>query len=535
MPKEGFRFLVTYVLSFSLIFGSLAQISFSSPPTALTTSAVSDTNDSTISSLPELIFGKQDQAAVLLTEWATKGQADDVLVERLIRVIDVTNADAVAQLESKIAAAGKQFGGGSTAFRNSVLQTLDKRRFSKVDSAIQKVLAEFGDDIEVVIRTGSSGLRDLELKGLRQGHADYRLLFSDDDITFVGRKASEASRRLNELTRFGGLKNMNVKGFDLVSLKNVRRLDLTALDYLETEKFIGEAGLSGIKGEMLTKGAVVAQKSGQTTVMSAQPLRQFVEAKKSALLADLLDEKAVRDAVRKYGSLTMVGSCERQIVQVHGGWDKLTPAEKAKYVLRQRLALAESGALKNIAGEGQSTINSTLQKLRELKSKTSLSGEEIGWLAGLRTQNIDLAFKEIPVKLQPILDAAENTGRSLASNPAARSAMDELTTGFALMRDRIIDLPEEEILKKLRSMAGESQDLYKMLHTSYQQSKDLVQMLDQWVASGKTREAFIDMLVKVENRLARLQAVQARRARNIGKAEGKTLVDTRGHDGHPTG
>lgn len=525
MYRKSYRFAITYFLSVSLVFSSLFQIVLAGGPlnTEKRQSPIETTKTLANSFLSKINVFSQDPVGVLLEQWATKGKADDALVNQLIKSIDISKASLVVELEAKIAASGKKFAGGAPAFRDAVIKTLDRKRFQIMDKAIQEVLSELGDGLEVVVRTGSSGVRHLELKGVKSGHSGYRLLFSDDDVTFVGTKAAEASRRLNEIIRREGLQKLKVKGFDLVSLKNVRRIDLTALNYLESEKFIGEAGLSGIKEEMLVKGVVVAEKTGDVAVMTAQPLRGFVEAKKSKLLAEILDEKAVRDAVRKYGSLTMVGSCERQIVNAHGGWKNLPDAEKAKYVLRQRIALAESGALKNIAGEGQSSINATLKQLRELRGKASLSAEEVRWLAGLRNQNIDLAFKEIPVRLQPILDAAENSGRSLASNSAARSAMDELTAGFALMRERILDLPEEEILKKLRLMAGENKELYSMLYTSYQQSQDLVQMADQWIASGKTREAFIDMLQKAESRLARLQAVQARKARKLGQAEGKTL------------
>lgn len=54
------------------------------------------------------------------------------------------------------------------------------------------------------------------------------------------------------------------------------------------------------------------------------------------------------------------------------------------------------------------------------------------------------------------------------------------------------------MIASLKSMAGENKELYSVLYTSFQQSKDLVEALDQWIASGGTREAFIDMLVKSE-------------------------------------
>lgn len=40
------------------------------------------------------------------------------------------------------------------------------------------------------------------------------------------------------------------------------------------------------------------------------------------MLADLMDDSAVRATVQKFGAPTVVGSCERQIVQTHAGWEK---------------------------------------------------------------------------------------------------------------------------------------------------------------------------------------------------------------------
>jgi tetratricopeptide (TPR) repeat protein len=466
----------------------------------------------------------QDEATRILEQWARTGSADDAVLDRLMRSVSITSKEAEEQLLAKITAAGKDFAGGSGAFTQKVLESLDRRRFAKVDGALREVMEMLGKDLEAVIRTGSSGLRHLQLNGGQSAASGYRIFFSDDDISFVGAKAAEAARIFNEILEREGLQSLKVKGFDLIRLKNVRGIDLVALDIMDPEKFLGEAGMAGIKSEMLTKGAVVAQRSGEGLAMTAQPLRNFVEAKKSRMLAEIMDENAVKAAVDRFGALTVVGSCERQIVSAHGGWEKLPDPEKVKYVLRQRLALTESGAMKNLAEEGVSASKATLDKLRELKGKATLTGEEMTWISNLRNQNLDLAFKEIPYKMTPIIEAAEKNGISLARSPQARRAMNELTTGFALLRDRIIDIPEDQIIAKLKSMAGDNKELYSMLYTSFQQSKDLVQAVDQWIAAGGTREAFLDMLIKAENRLARLQQIAARKAKKAGMAEEKTLT-----------
>jgi len=474
------------------------------------------------------LLPQQDEAERLLAQWAKDGSADEAAVDRLMRELNIMSKDAEADLIAKLRAAGTKYPGGPSAFELAVRETLDKRRYAQVDNAIQEVLNAHGKDLEAVIRTGSSGKRYLQIRGSGDGGTGYRMFFSDDDISFVGSKAEEAARMLNGILDNQGLTKLKVKGMDLGSLKNIRGIDLTAIELLEPDKFLGESGIASIKGEMLDKGAVVAARSGESMSMTATSLRQFVESKKSKMLADLMDDSAVRATVQKFGALTVVGSCERQIVQTHAGWANLPDSEKVKYVLRQRFALSESGAMRNVAGEAASVTASDIAKLNklrsELKQRLNLTSEELSWLNTLRTQNIDLAFKEIPQKLAPVIAVAETSGRSLASNPEVRRMMNELTTGFALMRDGVIDIPNEDMIARLKSMAGENKELYSVLYTSFKDSKDLVEALDQWIASGGTREAFIDMLAKAENRLERLQKIIARRAKKANTPEAKTLT-----------
>jgi hypothetical protein len=363
----------------------------------------------------------------------------------------------------------------------------------------------------------------MQLNGESNAASGYRLLFSDDDISFVGKNAISASEMLNGILEKDGLSKLKVKGFDLLHLRDVRSIDLIALNIMDPEKFLGEAGLGSIKGEMLEKGAVVAQKSGQGMQFTAQTLKTFVDSKQSLMLAELLDEKAIKEAVKKYGSLTMVASCERQITDAHGGWKSLTDPEKAKYVLRQRLALAESGALAKVGGMSSSGIQTELTKLRALKAAKELTSGEVAWLVSLRFQNAELAFAEIPLKMQPIIDAAEAQGKSLAGNPEIRKAIDELMTGWALVRSQVMPIDEAKVLAAFRRTAGESDAVYKMLYTSYQQSKDLVEVLDQWLKAGGTRETFLEMLLKLENREARLAAVEARLLKQAKTQEASAL------------
>jgi tetratricopeptide (TPR) repeat protein len=461
----------------------------------------------------------------LFENWAQNGTANTEVIDAVLKNIKINSKEAEDLLVSQIKTAGEKYTGGSTSFLGEVLDQLDKRRFQKVQSALQQVLLVHDKGLEAVIRTGSSGLRHIQLNGGPNPIGQYRALFSDDDISFVGTKAIEAADMFNNILADQGLDRLKVKGFDLLHLKNVRQIDLTALDLMDPEKFLGEAGLGSIKGEMLEKGAVIAQKTGTTVELTSTKLSAFVEAKKSQMLADLLDEGAIKEAVKKYGSMTMVASCERQAFETHS-WETLADPEKAKYILRQRLALQESGALRSIAGLDPETITAQITRLRELKSKPNMGAEDLDWLLTIRKENVILAFKEIPQKMEPIIALAELEGRSIASNPEIRKAISELTTGFALFKTGKVPVPEEQILAALKQIAGgDHTPLYDLLYTSYQQSKDLLEVVEQWTKSGGSRQAFLDMLVASESKLARLQAIRARNARKTtAVAEKETLT-----------
>ena len=466
-----------------------------------------------------------DPVEKALDRFAASRLGDTSAIDDIFKHLDITTkADEAKFLEKIRVAAEAHHLKNPRHFEQTILKSLDKKRFATVDGLLQKVYHRFGKDLDVVVRTGSSGIRYLELAGKRSDHRGYRLLFSDDDISFVGKKAVQAARYFNELLEKEGLESLKVKGFDIVHLKNVRGVDLHMLNLLEEEKFVGEASMSGIKKEMLIKGAVIAENKGGQLVPHAETLNSYVKAKVDSILAGELDAKMIREAVKKYGSLTMVGSCERQITKAHGGWKNLSDAEKVKYVLRERLALKESGALESIAGMDARGIEAQIERLKALKAKGKLTKGELRWLKRVRARNVTLAFEEIPFKLKPILAKARVSGRSLAGNREVRKALDELTVGFVLMREHVLDVPEKEILKKLQQMAGGDKGLYKMLYTSFQDGKMLIVELDAWLKAGLSREAFVKVLLEAENRFARLELIKARRAAlEKGSEEAKTL------------
>ena len=466
-----------------------------------------------------------------LSQWA-QGKDPDAAAESVFRLLDLVggrgNNASEKEIEKAfgdaIKQAGQSYAGGAQAFEHEVLGALDRKRYNAVQTAIQQVInGPNNSGIEAVIRTGSSGLRHMEIAGAGSA-TGYRPLFSDDDISFVGNKAVQAAEELNSLLRAQGLARLKVKAFDLAELRQLRSIDLTVLNLMDPEKFLGEVGMAGIGTEMVKKGAVVAQRSGTSLVMTAQPLSAFVEAKKSHMLTELLDDKAYQEAAKKFGALTMVGSAERQINGVHNGWDKLTDSDKVKYVLRQRQALFTSGALQQVGNYGQGNSLAEIEWLKKLKDGGAVAGSDLAVLSNMRQENIKLAFQEIPYKLNPILEAAERNGTPLLNDMRVRKLMDELTTGFAVMRDGHLAMSAEEVLARLKDVAGDSKDLYSVLYTAFQRGEDLVQEMHNWVALGGTRESFLIMLERLPDRMARARAAALRKTRMQGKVEEGSLA-----------
>ena len=466
-----------------------------------------------------------DPVADALSRCAQSRLQDKDAIETVFRHLDITTkADEAAFLRKVRAAAKGVKGVNPRVFESEIRAALDKKRFNTVNALLKKVYKEYGKGLDVVVRTGSSGIRYLELEGKRRGHAGYRLLFSDDDISFVGEKAVQAAKYFNQLVEKEGLEALKVKGFDIVHLKNIRGIDLHLLNLLEEEKFVGEAAMAGIKKEMLIKGAVIAENESGKLVSHAESLSSYIKDKTSSILANEFDEKLVREAVRKHGAMTMVGSCERQVTGAHGGWEKLSDPEKVKYVLRERIALEESGALGTLAKMSPDRAKQQIEYLKKLKAKGKLTKGDLRWLRKLRANNIELVFEHIPYKLNPIIAKARASGRSLAGSPEARKALDELTVGFVLMSEHILDVPEKQILAKLRQMAGGNRDLYKMLYTSFMDGKALSAALDAWLGAGLSREAFVELLLKAEGKVARLRLINERRAAlKKGVPEAKAL------------
>ncbi|MBT5305614.1 MAG: hypothetical protein HOL31_11105 [Candidatus Scalindua sp.] len=454
-----------------------------------------------------------------------KGNIPDDVLTKVFKSIDFTHAKDETLFLKALEDAGKKAGyKNPTVFADKIRGALDKKRFRAVENILDKIYAKYPNGgIKAAVRTGSSGQRHLALNKKKSTKDLYRLLFSDDDISFIGNKGIAAASEFNEALSKSGLDKLKVKGFDLGGLKKVRGIDLVALDFMETEKFLGASGLSGIKQETLKKGAIIADFDGKKLVKQAEGLGSFTTSKKNHILSEIFD---ISNGTKKYGALTMIGSTERQIM-LHGGWEKLSNSDRVKYVRRQVKALEVSGALK---GKKLGQINKILD------SKV-LDEKIFSQINDIRLKNIKLGFEEIPRKLEPILRKAESIGtKNLMTNNEIRKVMDELTTGFSLLKDnRFLLGKEEQILARLKAVAGEDKKLYSMLYTSFKQSQDMVEVTSNWIKSGKSREAFVEMLAESSKKYGSLKAVRkeannkalkllkAREARTLSKAERKAL------------
>lgn len=369
---------------------------------------------------------------------------------------------------------------------------LDDVRVQRVNELLAEVVAKH-PNMEAVIRTGSSGLRHLN----DRPESAYKYILSDDDITFVGKDAMAAKNEFNRLAGNRGLEKLKVKGFTVSDPGRFSRQDLAVLNLLEPEKFEGQAAMSGIRSEMMSKGAVVYGRSGGGALTPMKtPLADYIKElpETSSWLNSLLE-----DAAKRYGPLTMTASVERQI-QHHGGWSQLTDAEQAKYLKRARLKINE-------AGNGGATAASEIATLEEIIAKASkvppeaLSQAEKTMMKDLRTRSIKDSFQSANARLMDLVD--RHTGTNLAENPQIRAAIDELATGLATLKDleskggeisRFLNIQNEvdNLIKNAR-MSG-NPELKRLLYTARWQAEDMLEVLKQW--SGKEEE-FAAMLERL--------------------------------------
>jgi len=307
-------------------------------------------------------------------------------------------------------------------------------------------------------------------------------------------------------------------------------LDKAVLDLLDPEKFVGQAAMSGIRSETMKKGAMVLGKGpdGKLEFMRTS-LADYLKNTKS--MKSALDA-IIEDAARRYGPLTMISSVERQIVSAHKGWDNLTPSEQIKYVLRSRKKLGESmGGLSD----------GTIEILEQMSSKFSkfpppeITGDEAAFLLKYRKDNLIQGFEAANNRIMALAD--REAGTNLAANPEVRAAINELATGFAMLKEmkgkpefaNMIDV--DGVIEDLITKAQGNPELKKILYTAKNQADDMLAVLAEWSKSENQFAEMLETLPKLaspqraevlEKRIKRLEAKA--KAGSIVKGEENELL-----------
>lgn len=479
----------------------------------------------TIPAVPVRAENNQELAN-MIHKAADSWQSQDF--DRMLPLIDIEGGrqtDGFLQFLDKTIASIDNFNGvpgtqaSRDAFRKKILAELDERRFAQVDDLLREAARKY-PQLEAAVRTGSSGLRHLGTNA----EGNYRPLLSDDDITFVGEGAVEAKSWFNSQIRARGLGGLKVKGFTLNDSGKFSPLDKAVLDLLDPEKFVGQAAMSGIRSETMKKGAVVLGKGpdGQLEFMRAS-LADYLKNTKS--MKSALDA-IIEDAARRYGPLTMIASVERQIVGAHQGWGNLTPSEQIKYVLRSRKKV----------GEGLGGLSDgTIEILEQMSTKFSKfpppepTADEAAFLLRQRKDNLVQGFKAANDRIMALAD--REAGTNLAANPEVRAAVNELATGFAMLKDLgakpefagMIDA--DGMIAELIDRAQGNPELKKILYTANKQAEDMLAVLAEW---SKREDDFAKMLEKLPKmtQAQRAKTIQDRQQLLENKAKAGTIKQT---------
>jgi hypothetical protein len=469
--------------------------------------------------------------AAYISQWASQDIADSKLLNSIYRQfgpsnIKLADADSRSAFEDLLTKAAQAAQKDPATFIHEVYQGLDAYRTERANAILADVLgSEQGAGVDAVLRTGSSGVRDLEAAGVpvkAKVRGIYKVGISDDDITFVGRSGGAAAEEFNARLAAEGLSAAGVGGFDLTrpALDQDLHLIQLLIDLKDPEKFVGEAAMALLQSEMLEKGAVVAQRDAQGVLLTqAQALESYVAEKKNAFLTDLMDEAKALETVRQLGALTMIGSCERQITQVHGN------QIAAKYILRERLALQASGSLVLLQEMQPNEIQAQIQYLRDLTKKTALSADDLKYLQGLREANIRMAFQELPYKIKQMYErvGAKSWGQALETAEGQR-LRNEIMTGFALMREGLEGESSEQIWEYLKAAAGGDTDIFRFLQDAYRTEGDVSTLLRGLAAMDA--DALKTLLTKLQ---AAADAEEVKRAFTAVKAaagqDGKLLAN----------
>ena len=369
-------------------------------------------------------------------------------------------------------------GGGDSGleFKKRVFDAMDRRQFKLADELALQVAEELGEGVEMVVRTGSSGSRHMQLSGNQIKDIRYDLLVSDDDISFVGARAKEAAERFNVLKKSKGLGNARCTAFSLSTITDSTSYDLLVEQIRNREAFVGAAGFGRIRQEMVEKGgAVILTRKGGNVVPVAQTVQDYVAKNAGSSLAEIMDVATIAEDLKKFGPLTMYASAVRQMEKTGA------QREKVKYLLRIHAALDAAGSLDEaelIGGGRSSSYFKTLgQELKDVyDDKTGQAAAAFLKRKNPVTMQSD-AFEAVMLsttrKLQKMVAQAEKeAGKgavNIAGHPELRRMIREMAAGFALFNltghKKVIDEVVPTILRNLGSEADINL-FYKVLYTA---------------------------------------------------------------------
>ncbi|MBE1425775.1 tetratricopeptide (TPR) repeat protein [Desulfomicrobium macestii] len=369
-------------------------------------------------------------------------------------------------------------GGGDSGleFKKRVFDAMDRRQFKLADELALQVAEELGEGVEMVVRTGSSGSRHMQLSGNEIKDIRYDLLVSDDDISFVGARAKEAAERFNVLKKSKGLGNARCTAFSLSTITDSTSYDLLVEQIRNREAFVGAAGFGRIRQEMVEKGgAVILTRKGGKVVPVAQTVQDYVAKNAGSSLAEIMDVATIAEDLKKFGPLTMYASAVRQMEKTGA------QREKVKYLLRIHAALDAAGSLGEaelIGGGRSSSYFKTLgQELKDVyDDKTGQAAAAFLKRRNPVTLQSD-AFEAVMLsttrKLQKMVAQAEKeAGKgavNIAGHPELRRMIREMAAGFALFNQtghkKVIDEVVPTILRNLGSDADINL-FYKVLYTA---------------------------------------------------------------------
>ena len=407
-------------------------------------------------------------------------KSPDALPQQAVDALQLSVNRNDAAIRDLFAKEAVKIGGGGdkgAAFQKKVFEAIDRRQFQLADELAKKVAEEMGDGVEMVIRTGSSGSRHMQLNNKPLQNIRYDLLVSDDDISFIGARAEEAAAKFNALKKGKGLTNARISAFSLSSITDATSYDLLVQQIRNSDAFVGAAGFGKIREEILEKGgAVILIRQGNTILPVAQTVQDYVAKNAGSTLAGIVDVATIAADLKKFGPLTMYGSAVRQMG--HAG---VTQREQVKYLLRIYAAMDAAGSFTDAASMGgrqTSYFREVGEQLRAAyQDKTGKAAAAFFRHHNLQTLKSD-AFESVILsttrKLQLMVAQAEKeAGKgalNIARHPELRRMIHEMAAGFALMDQtghaHVLQEVVPDILKKMGAAAEKIDLFYRVLYTA---------------------------------------------------------------------